>query len=908
MNISAKLVSSTVIFLFILGCPSLAQELFQNPGFEDSTATPFQAGVINGSLAVESNASDVFAGTYSLRHEATGADSYTSPWYGTNVVATGGVDVTMQLTVRVKASQANTQVQLYIFSLDQNQQPQTGFWDLKTVNVGTGWVEITHRFDCPASRPYASIRLDNDGGNGVTVWWDNVSFFKVDGVFPEPPGPYTDVAVQDGYWDDPNTWDQGLVPDNGAIVSIPSGRAVVVRTQEDAELKFIDVAGNLSNWIHGNSRLRFDTLYVAPSGTYRIGYPASTVNPSYTAELIVQNDGTAIDTVWDPSERSRGIFAEGGFYLYGAPKTHMGTTTAEVNASTSAITLASAPSGWQSGDQIVIAGTQFQRGEDLEDDLVEIDNVSGAVVNLSTSTTPDHRHIPFGSYPIHIANISRNIVVSSESAITHRRGHVMFRSNNVDVRHAAFIDLGRTDKSIPLDEVIVEYDCDNNNLTDDYCVSPNPNIENRRGRYAVHFHLVGADPNQTTVPQVTGSVAQGVIGWGFVNHGSYVDFSQNVAYDFTGAGFVTEFGNELGSFIENIAIRGTGVEGTYFDTRQVFGNEDRPQPISDFAFGGDGFWFQGPALTVVDNVASSCNGAGMFWFGSGAVDIANNHYVGFPTAYIDDVYGHFTDFGTHQYRTWNYTGSNNDAVIADLPILECSGVQAYACLVGLHVRFTNHKSISFYGESPFSYHNEYTGTYNQMRQTLSDVDLWNNETGLRIRYIDETDWSDVNIRSNRDRNPKFSVRKGAELVVQVFDQDFFNLNIEGYETAGQLNGNDSEVSFTGQTYTNYLNADTWNGTSYPCEQIAGVSAGTVTASSAVINWDAPTSSTFERFLVRYRIQDNAPEWQYHTETTTNATSTTLTSLVGNSTYEFQVIAGCDGYHVFWSSKQTFMTP
>jgi len=905
MTISTKRISLTLFFLSWFSVPSLAQELFQNPGFEDGTVTPFQAGVIRGSLAVESNASDVFAGSYSLRHQATDADSYILPWYGTNVVSTGGVDVTMQLTARVKASQANTQVQLYIFSLDQNQQPQVGYYDAETFMVGTDWVEVTFRFDCPSSRPYASMRLDNDGGNGVTVWWDNVSFFEVDGVFPEPPGPYTNVAVQDGNWHDPNTWDQGLVPDNGAIVSIPAARTVVVRSQEDAVLKFIDVEGNLSSWIHGDSRLRFDTLYVAPGGTYRIGYPASTLNPSYTAELIVQNDGTDIDTVWDPQERSRGIFAQGSFYLYGAPKTHMGTTTTEINSTTSSVTLASAPTGWQNGDQIVIAGTQFQRGEDLEDDLVGISGLSGASFNLSSA--PDHRHIPMGSYPIHIANVSRNIVISSESSQTPRRGHVMFRSNDVDVRHAAFIDLGRTDKSIPLDEVIVEYDCDSNPMTDDYCVSPNPDIENRRGRYAVHFHLLGADPNQTTIPQVIGSVVQGVIGWGFVNHGSYVDFSKNVAYDFAGAGFVTEFGNELGSFIENIAIRGTGVEDTYFDARQVFANLDRPQPLSDFAFGGDGFWFQGPALTVVDNVASSCNGAGMFWFGTGAVDIANNHYVGFPTAHIDDVYGHFTDYGSHQYRTWNYTGSSNDAVIADLPILECSGVQAYACLVGLHVRFTNHKSISFYGESPFSYNSEYTGSFNQMRQTISDVDLWNNETGLRIRYIDETDWSDVDIRSNRDRNPKFAVRKGAELVVSVFDQDFFNLNIDGYETAGQLNGNGGEVTFSGQTYTNYVNTDTWDGVNYDCEQITGVTTGTVTSTTAVINWDPPSSTTFERFLVRYRIQDQAPEWQYHTETTTNATTTTLTGLT-TGTYEYQVIAGCDGYHQFWHSKKTFVVP
>ena len=48
-------------------------------------------------------------------------------------------------------------------------------------------------------------------------------------------------------------------------------------------------------------------------------------------------------------------------------------------------------------------------------------------------------------------------------------------------------------------------------------------------------------------------------GWGFVNHGSSVIFSGNVAYDYTGAGFVAEAGMS-GEFLDNLAVGGRGID------------------------------------------------------------------------------------------------------------------------------------------------------------------------------------------------------------------------------------------------------------------------------------------------------------------------------------------------------------
>ena len=72
--------------------------------------------------------------------------------------------------------------------------------------------------------------------------------------------------------------------------------------------------------------------------------------------------------------------------------------------------------------------------------------------------------------------------------------------------------------------------------------------------YALHFHQTGPDAHHS----VRNSVVHGSPGWGFVNHGSHVDFEDNVSYGATGAGFVAERGDERGSMKGNLAVGSSG--------------------------------------------------------------------------------------------------------------------------------------------------------------------------------------------------------------------------------------------------------------------------------------------------------------------------------------------------------------
>ncbi|HEX6864162.1 MAG TPA: G8 domain-containing protein, partial [Thermoanaerobaculia bacterium] len=484
-----------------------------------------------------------------------------------------------------------------------------------------------------------------------------------DKVFPaKPTAGFTHIASVTGSWNAPGTWNTGTVPGNGAVVCIPAGLQVTVNSQETSRLRYVQVNGTLRMWIHSSTRLFLDTLYIASGATFVIGDSVNTVKAGAVAEIVfISWDGNAINRTWDVKEKTRGLFSDGTVRLYGEPKAHMVGVTADVlkNATTLTADAATPPANWKVGDKLVLTGSYFRQvatPTSSQDEKVTITSISGNVIGFTPALVHDHAR-PKTDLRLHVANLTRNVVLRSESAAEEMRGHVMLVNSTVDLRHVALENLGRTDKSVPLDDFIVTKTVDNYTIT----ARADNLINNRRGRYALHFHKNGIVPGSPAPSKVHNSVVNGTTGWAFVNHSSHVDFLNNVAYDFAGAGFVTELGDELGNFDNNIAIRGTG-NGEYRNNRVVFANASRPQPLSDFAFGGDGFWFQGSAVRARNNVASGCDGAGMIWFTTGAPDVeqlftdtggySHVRYSHFPKSALNTVYSGFSPLPTARY--WDH--------------------------------------------------------------------------------------------------------------------------------------------------------------------------------------------------------------------------------------------------------------
>ena len=215
------------------------------------------------------------------------------------------------------------------------------------------------------------------------------------------------------------------------------------------------------------------------------------------------------------------------------------------------------------------------------------------------------------------------------------RGHTMFMHNpSVNIAGVGFLGLGRSDKRTVVDDVqfysqeIVDalnqagqndpnyVPITGKDKAGDWLPIPGTGL-NPRGRYAVHFHRAGIDETDGTDPnhpivkagppaEVQDSVVVDSPGWGYVNHTSNVDFDNNIAFNVIGASFVTEAGNEMGRFAGNLAIKGVGANTSEgIESRKV---------KQDFGFLGDGFWFQGPAIQVENNIAVSQHHDGFVFF------------------------------------------------------------------------------------------------------------------------------------------------------------------------------------------------------------------------------------------------------------------------------------------------------
>ena len=133
------------------------------------------------------------------------------------------------------------------------------------------------------------------------------------------------------------------------------------------------------------------------------------------------------------------------------------------------------------------------------------------------------------------------------------------------------------------------------------CKSPNRPESGR----CTPFHRAGDE----TPVSIDGSAVVDSPGWGIVNHSSNVNVTNNVVFNVVGAAYVTEAGDEVGTFDHNIAIKSLG-SGQEVSARQN---------INDFGHDGDGFWFQGGNVTVTNNVAVGQRHAGFVFFPRGLV-------------------------------------------------------------------------------------------------------------------------------------------------------------------------------------------------------------------------------------------------------------------------------------------------
>ncbi len=564
-----------------------------------------------------------------------------------------------------------------------------------------------------------------------------------------PVNQATHTVQNSGNWTDPNTWSGGNVPNSQAKVLIPPGLTLTVDGEISTRIKIIRIQGKLAFSTTANTGLNVETIIQDMPGELEIGTATNPIPAGTTCKITIIDEG---DIVLSTSQFEKGMVLMGKTVAYGAQKDSWKRVATNPSQGATTIDLGSAPNGWVAGDRIVITGTDPI--DVTSDEVATIQSISGTSITLAQPLTKSHS-TPAPDLKVHVANLSRNIVIESEDGTGNggmERGHIMWMHTlDVNFNHVRVHKMGRTRKDVPIDDWFI-------NEQDQFVTGAKTNV---RGRYSIHFHRGGVSPTLTPA-YVKGCVVEDDPGWAYANHSAFVHFDDNVSYNVIGGGFQTEAGDELGSFTNNIAIR---TYNPQYPLRQPAPDDapDIREGSQDFAFQGDGFWIHGGGVSLTGNVASGSSGHGFIYWPEGLIE------PGLPTGTFRNT-----------FKPENLGLSTNvnltEPVIATgwVNIAGFQNNEAYSSTIGLatfylHTTLFNDKS---------DYDPNYIAT---IHSTFDGFTAWNlNRDGIQLNFTERYTLKNIRL-VNADANVN-SRGIWASHFRSRNKQVYENIDIQGFGT------------------------------------------------------------------------------------------------------------------------------
>ena len=362
---------------------------------------------------------------------------------------------------------------------------------------------------------------------------------------------------------------------------------------------------------------------------------ANTALSEYSSVAIDDGPGVYGRSSWDAEQLSLGLATMGQIQVLGKEKTTKVKLASDAAKAQKTVNLEVAPLGWSAGDELVITSGGNMNTVSRGVDQKSIGSISGTVLNTSTNVNFNHEGRPAEDLHCFVGNLTRNITFSSaDISEVSRRGHVMAMHNPEDVqfRYAQFKNLGRTDKSRVADDFIYDQWLEPKVFTSKLsalgqeCMQLKKadanKVTNSRGRYSIHLHRTGAK-NGTKAAYVEGNVVWGNPGWGITHHDSHAEIENNIVYDVTGAGIVSEAGNETGFWDDNLLVKITKARPGTEDAYTPVEGENYFDPdfyhsalfYDDYLFRGEGLGMRGRAVVCRNNIITDSN------FGVGVTNI-----------------------------------------------------------------------------------------------------------------------------------------------------------------------------------------------------------------------------------------------------------------------------------------------
>jgi hypothetical protein len=407
-------------------------------------------------------------------------------------------------------------------------------------------------------------------------------------------------------WSDPQTWPNQRVPAQGEIATIAAGQTVLLDVSPPA-LKGIQLNGTL---VFDDRDLDLTVNWIMLHGRLVIGTQAQ---PFSKRATITFTSSDMTENVM--SMGTRGLLMMGGrLEAFGITSGPTWTKLNDhANAGTNQLTLKDAVK-WQSGDQIVIAPTEFfprnangsSNSNAITTERLTLSSVNGTSVGVSTplqkfrwgklqhvtdegmSLTPDPDFTPPATpFPTvldqraAVGNLSRNIVfqgADDELWRTQQFGaHVMAMAGSVvQLDGVEFRRVGQVGRS---------------------------------GRYPIHFHLLSYDQSSgATLADASSSFVRNSAIWQSRNrciviHGTNgVRIQNNICYDIKGHAIFLEDAVERRNLLENNLVLLVRVASKPLQTHDT----------EIFQAGPSGFWLTNPDNIVRGNLAADAQGNG-FW-------------------------------------------------------------------------------------------------------------------------------------------------------------------------------------------------------------------------------------------------------------------------------------------------------